>query len=62
MRTDKIPENVGTLSLEQVELMVSNSHHRYARQVWNAAIEKCAMTADKEMASRAAARIRELKK
>jgi len=47
---------------EQMEKQVDNPNHKYAREIWNAALDKAAIACDKVNECKAAARIRELKK
>jgi hypothetical protein len=50
------------MTSEDIEKMVVKPQHRYAREVWNAALDKAAKECDKVLECKAAARIRELKK
>lgn len=47
---------------QDIEKQVNNPNHKYAREVWNAALDKAAAECDKVLECKAAARIRELKK
>ena len=47
---------------DQLEAQVDNKNHKYAREIWNAALDKAARECDKVQECKAAARIRELKK
>lgn len=47
---------------KDIEKQVNNPNHKYAREVWNAALDKAASECDKVLECKAAARIRELKK
>ena len=50
------------MTQDQLEAQVEKPHHKYAREIWNAALDKAARECDKVMECKAAARIRELKK
>lgn len=50
------------MTSEDIEKQVDNKNHKYAREVWNAALDKAARECDKVLECKAAARIRELKK
>ena len=50
------------MTQDQLEAMVEKPHYKYAREIWNAALDKAARECDKVYECKAAARIRELKK
>ena len=47
---------------QDIEKQIANPNARYAREIWNAALDKAATECDKVLECKAAARIRELKK
>ena len=50
------------MTQDQLEAMVEKPHYKYAREIWNAALDKAARECDKVQECKASARIRELKK
>ena len=50
------------MTQDQLEAQLENKNHKYAREIWNAALDKAARECDKVLECKAAARIRELKK
>ena len=53
---------VKEMTQDQIEKQVAHKNGVYAREVWNAALDKAAAECDKVNECKAAARIRELKK